>query len=129
MILINRLLSADDYEKARLFLKRVQPLLSTNECIFKQSAKNIEFDRRYNQSHAQKIGILKSLSAEDCIKIEPNNNPRYTESEVYVFIKDLTLDVYGQNENVKVYVKMYLNEQKHYDIVIVISLHPEGMHD
>ena len=94
-----------------------------------QSEKNISFDRCYPLTHEQKIDIIKTLVTEHCIKVEPNNNPRYAESEVYVFIQTLMLSIYGEEEEVTLYIKMYLNEEKHNDCVIVISFHAEGMYD
>ena len=86
------------------------------------------FDRQYSLSHEAKVNILKALTAEDCLEVGPNNNPRYPKSEVYTFIKSLNILSYGEEENVKLYIKMYLVEQKNSDVVIVISLHQEGMH-
>lgn len=93
MILIigTKALSREEIEKARLFLKKIKPILATNECIFRQSEKNREFDRCCPIMHEEKVNIIKSLEEHDCIKIEPNNNPRYTDSEVYVFSKDCKL--------------------------------------
>lgn len=129
VIHIGNSLLPEDFEKARSFLTRIKPLLLTKECVFKQSEKNALFDRCHPLTHEQRVDIIKTLVAEDCVKIEPNNNPRYADSEVYAFIKTLPLTSYGEEELVTLYIKMYLNEQKHYDIVIVISFHPEGMHD
>ncbi len=120
---------AGDLEKARLFLARIRPLIMTSQYTFKQSEKNRLFDRQYSLSDKQKADIIKALDAEDCVKIEPNNNQRYSESEVYVFIKTLPIVSYGEQETVSLYIKMYLNEQKSYDIVIVISFHIEGMYE
>lgn len=58
-----------------------------------------------------------------------NNNPRYETDEVYIFFKETVLPVFGEPENVKLYLKMYIREARTYDIVIVISFHKEGMHD
>ena len=75
-----------------------------------------------------KKDILRSLTADDCIGIEPNNNPRYPEAEVYKFIKACRLYVYGEETNVTLYIKAYLREKQYYDVVIVISFHEEGMY-
>ena len=129
MIYIANRLSVADYKKAEEFLKRIKPLLATNDCQFKKSFKNTAFDRQFNLQNEQKIEIIKSLTAYDCIKIAPNDNPRYSESEVYQFIKCIDLLVYGENETRKLYIKMYLAEQPSFDIVIVISFHEEGEYD
>ena len=129
VIHIGDLLLPEDIEKARSFLTRIKPVLLTKECVFKQSEKNILFDRYHPLIHEEKIDIIKALVAEDCVKIEPNNNPRYAESEVYVFIKTLTLNTFGEEELITLYIKMYLSEKRNYDIVIVISFHLAGMHD
>ena len=69
-----------------------------------------------------------SIRPEDCVKIEPNNNPRFVDSDVYVFIKNDEIMVYGELELHKLYIKIYLREKKTYDTVIVISFHEEGLH-
>ena len=129
MICIANRLSAADYQKAEEFLKRIKPLLLTNECQFKKSYKNNAFDQQFNLRNEQKVEIIKSLTADDCVKIAPNDNPRYADSEVYQFIKCVELLVYGENETHKLYIKMYLAETPSFDIVIVISFHEEGMYD
>jgi len=129
VICIANQLSAADYKKAEEFLARIKPLLMTRECQFKKSEKNKIFDQQFNLRDEQKIDIIKSLTADDCIKIAKNDNPRYADSEVYQFIKCVELLVYGENEVHKLYVKMYLAEQPRFDIVIVISFHKEGEYD
>lgn len=129
VIYIERKLTSKEHEKAENFLNKIRPLLSTNECSFIQRDKNIDFNRRFPLKHEEKIDIIKKLTAADCVGVGPNNNPRYAESEVYTFIKGLPLCVYGEEEYVELYIKMYLNEQKHHDIVIVISFHEAGMHE
>ncbi len=113
--------------RAQDFLDRIKPVLSTNECTFQQNEKNKEFDRQYNLRHEEKIRLIRSLEAADCVKIDPNNNSRYADSEVYIFIKSYLLTVYGEEKPVRIYIKMYLAETKTYDYVIVISFHQEGM--
>ena len=83
----------------------------------------------YSLKHEQKVRLIKELTAEDCIEISPNDNHRYEESEVYIFIRDYNLSTYGESECVTLYIKMYLHEEKTYDLVVVISFHPEGMHN
>ena len=129
MISIIRKLAEDELNKAEAFLKRIKPLLATNECQFQISEKNKEFDSLYGLRDAQKIGIIKSLSVEDCIEIAPNNNSKYSEAEVYVFIKCVDLEYYGEAEPKSLYIKMYVAEGKNFDVVIVISLHEEGKYD
>ena len=129
VIYIANRLPAADYKKAEEFLKRIKPLLATNECQFKISLKNTAFDQQFNLRNEQKIAIIKSLTADDCFKIAPNDNLRYADSEVYQFIKCVELLVYGENEAHKLYIKMYLAEQTAFDIVIVISFHEEGEYD
>ena len=116
-------------EKAEAFLKKIRPLLFTKEYTFVQRDKNMEFDRLYSLTDEQKAEIIKSLTPADCISVEPNDNPRYPDAEVYAFIKGQQLLSYGEVEYVKLYIKMYLNEQKRNDMVIVISFHPEGMYE
>jgi hypothetical protein len=116
-------------QKAEAFLIRIKPILATRECIFAQNEKNKNFDRQFNLRHDEKISILKSLTASDCVKIGPNNNPRYCESEVYVFIKKITLAPYGNEEQeLELYIKAYINSEKWNEMVVVISFHEEGMY-
>lgn len=111
------------------FLKQAKALLPTGNYTIKRSEKNIVFERQFNLRDKQKKDILLSLTAEDCIAVEPNNNPRYADCEVYKFIKLCDLFVYGQNELVPLYIKMYIQEEKYDEMIIVISFHEEGMHD
>ena len=48
---------------------------------------------------------------------------------MFVFLKDLELLSYGEKQKVRMYIKMYLNEQRDFDIVVVISFHSEGIHE
>lgn len=115
--------------KAETFLNRIRPLLKTGECTFAVREKNRQFDRLFPLKHQEKIAILLSLSKDDCVKIEPNDNSRYKACDVFVFLKDLELLSYGEKQKVRMYIKMYLNEQRNFDIVVVISFHSEGIHE
>ncbi len=128
MIRIGIPLSETDFAKAKEFLARIRPLLASNECTFQISEKNKNFDRQYPMKDNEKVEIIRLLRPEDCVKIEPNNNPRFVDSDVYVFIKNDEIMVYGELELHKLYIKIYLREKKTYDTVIVISFHEEGLH-
>ena len=91
--------------------------------------KNLIFERQYPLKNDQKIDMIKELTAEDCIDISPNDNHRYGGSEIYVFIRNFNIPAYGERENVKLYIKIYISETKTHDEVIVISFHQEGMHN
>ena len=103
--------------------------MSTGDFQIEKTEKNIMFDRQFSLTHQDKCEILKSLTADDCYKIEPNNNSRYQSSEVYKFFKEIELTVFGENETTRLYLKMYVKEAKAYDMVIVISFHEEGLHE
>ena len=126
---IGNCLSPADFKKAANFLVKIRPLLKTNDVTIPPNKKNNEFDRKYNLKHAEKIKVLESLTAHDCIKIEPNNNPRYPDADVYCFNKNITIVVYGEDENPCVYIKMYVMEFSNHDDVIVISFHEEGLYE
>ncbi len=111
------------------FLNRVQALFPTNQCTFKSSEKNKQFDHKYNLRHADKVEILKSITPDDCVKIQPNDNPRYPKAEVFVFCKDVDLNTYGEDELVTLYIKEYLIEQNNMEMVVVISFHEEGLYE
>lgn len=129
MIKIEIQLSDMERESVRAFLARVKSLLITGEYIIKPSWKNTEFDDKYALRDAQKREILKSLTVDDCIKIEDNTNARYDTATLFFFIKDVSIEAYGEVELVSLYLKMYIKETKTHDTVIVISFHEEGMYD
>lgn len=129
MFLETEELNSDVKERAAHFLIKIKPVLSTNDCKFVMNAKNQAFSRRFPLKHEAKVAIIRSLVPEDCIAVEPNDNPRYSESEVYKFLKKCILPCYGEEESVELYIKMYLCEEKTYDYVIVISLHESGMYE
>ena len=110
-------------------MSKIRPLLKTNDVKIEPTPKNKQFDREINMRHADKIKVLETLTADDCTKIEPNNNSRYPNSEVFFFLKNIKVIVYGEIENPLVYIKMYVAELSMNDCVIVISFHKEGMHD
>ena len=129
MIKIEIQLSDMERESVRVFLARVKSLLITGEYIIKPNWKNTEFDDKYALRDAQKREILKSLTVDDCIKIEDNTNARYDTATLFFFIKDVSIEAYGEVELVSLYLKMYIKETKTHDTVIVISFHEEGMYD
>lgn len=129
MIKIEIQLSDMERESVRVFLARVKSLLITGEYIIKPSWKNTEFDDKYALRDAQKREILKPLTVDDCIKIEDNTNARYDTATLFFFIKDVSIEAYGEVELVSLYLKMYIKETKTHDTVIVISFHEEGMYD
>ena len=122
-------LSDMERESVRVFLARVKSLLITGEYIIKPSWKNTEFDDKYALRDAQKRKILKSLTVDDCIKIEDNTNARYDTATLFFFIKDVSIEAYGEVELVSLFLKMYIKKTKTHDTVIVISFHEEGMYD
>ena len=129
VIHISYSLSSADYKKAENFIKRIRPLLSTGDIQIESTEKNKFFDRKFSLTDQKKRELLKSLTADNCYQIEPNNNPRYKTDEVYKFFKEVDLPVFGELEATTLYLKMYIRESKTYDIVIVIPFHEEGMHD
>ena len=123
-------LSPDDYKKAQEFIKRMKPLLATGDIKVIPRWKNKELQEKYRLSHKEQCDILKMLSAEDCVEISPNDNPRYDISaEVYKFFKDAELLYFGEPELVKLYLKLYIETRTAYDIVMVISFHEKGKYD
>ncbi len=129
MIKIENRLSDRDRESVRVFLRRMRSLLITGEYTIKPNWKNAEFDDKYGLRDAQKKDILKSLTEDDCIKVEDNTNARYDAATLFFFIKDVSLKTYGEVESVCIYLKMYLRETKTHETIIVISFHEEGMYD
>lgn len=129
MIAIENRFSDAERESVRSFLAKMKSLLITGEYVIKQNWKNTEFDDKYALRDSQKRDILKSLSVDDCMKIEDNTNARYDAATLFFFIKEVSLEAYGEAETVCLYIKMYIKETKTYETVIVISFHEEGMFD
>ena len=111
--------------EARKFLERVRSLLATNEFQISIRDKNQEFLEKYKIKDHKIKEMLLVLNGTDCIAIEPNNNPRYREARVYKFAKVYELDYFGDACIVTAYIKMYIVEEKTYDLVMVISFHED----
>ena len=124
-----KMLTEVELEKVRTFLKRAKALYPTNQYTFKPSEKNKLFDRKYNLRNSDKLRIMQSLTEADCIEIRKNDNPRYPEADVFVFIKLVSLDFYGEPVETNLYIKDYITDDNGLEMVIVISFHEEGMHD
>lgn len=99
------------------------------EYQIKLNQKNKDFDRKFNLRDEEKKDILNSLTKEDCISVDINNNPNYEDSEIYVFLKEINIPVYGENTEVELYIKMYIKNCERYDMVIVISFHKSGEYE
>lgn len=108
---------------------KIKPLLATHQCQFSVSEKNKNFDRLFSLKDAEKINILKTITEKDCIDVTKNDNSRYADADIFVFIKSVILQKYGEEEKTQLYIKMYMVEPKDMDMVIVISFHEEGMFD
>ena len=104
-------------------------LLVTGEYTIRPSWKNTEFDDEYPLREEQKRSVLRSLTINDCIKVEANTNQRYEAAELFFFLKDAAFMIYGEETKVKIYLKMYIRETKTHDMVIVISFHKDGLYD
>ena len=103
--------------------------MPTGQCTFVLTDKNKELDKNYNLKHQEKIDIIKSLMPDDCVDIRENDNPRYPEAELFVFLKSVTLEVYGELESVMLYIKEYIIDDHNMEMLIVISFHEEGLYD
>lgn len=124
-----KLWSNEEQGYIRNFINRVHALLPTNQCTFARSEKNNQFDYKYNLRHEDRIRIIKSIEVDDCIDICTNNNPRYSDADVFVFLKSVELNTYGETENTRLYIKEYIATQNNMEMVVVISFHEEGLHD
>lgn len=129
VIHISELLTESERKKAEEFLKRMKGLLATGEYTIRPSWKNTEFDDEYPLREEQKRSVLRSLTINDCIKVEANTNQRYEAAELFFFLKDAAFMIYGEETKVKIYLKMYIRETKTHDMVIVISFHKDGLYD
>ena len=72
---------------------------------------------------------MQSLTEADCVEIRKNDNPRYPNADVFIFIKWVSLDSYGEPVEVNLYIKDYIIEEDNFEMIIVISFHEEGLHD
>ncbi len=113
--------------KVEEFLAAVKSIIKTGDFIIEPRDKNIAFMQKYKIKHRDAICMVEQLELEDCYSVEPNNNPRYAEAEVYKFKRKYDLRGYKEDtESVVVYIKMYLMEKKTYDDVVAISFHRDG---
>ena len=103
--------------------------MHTGQITFAKRNKNIEFDRKYNLKDAEKRKIIRELTVDDCIGIEPNDNPRYEDVEVYKFLKEISVSFFGENEVVKLYLKGYITVTGSIEMVVVISFHEDGIYE
>ncbi len=112
-----------------MFLKQIRPHLKCREYQIAVNSKNKEFDRIFNLRDAEKKEILESLTKDDCISVDKNNNQNYEDSEVFIFLKKVNISIYGENTEVELYIKMYLKNCDYFDMVIVISFHKSGEYE
>ena len=122
-------LNDSERKRVRAFLAKAHSLLATGDYTIQPSWKNTEFDDKYALRDSQKRAILKTLTVEDCIRIEDNTNTRYDEATLFFFIKEVSIEAYGEEETVRLYLKMYIKETKTNEMIIVISFHEEGKYD
>ena len=128
-IIITKELSSQEKEKVEKFLCKMKNLLISGEYTITVNEKNKRFDREYNVNDEKRKEILNSLTVDDCIQVDKNTNPNFPDSEIYVFLKKATLIVYGENEDVELYIKMYLQNCGYYDMTIVISFHKSKQYE
>lgn len=112
--------------KAAQFLAAAKSIMQTGDLTIQQRAKNIDFMQKYQIKHQDAISMVRQLEPKNCYAIEPNDNQRYADAEVYKFKRSYDLAYYGVVEAVMVYIKMYLVEEKSYDYIMVISFHRDG---
>lgn len=129
MFTIKRVWSEEDRAVIENFLVRAKALLATKEFEIEPTEKNRIFKNKYPLKSDEQANLLKSLQVEDCVDFGPNDNSRFSESTVFTFIKTVELSNFGEPEMVCLYIKEYIMEQGRYEIVCVISLHEEGMHE
>ncbi|MCI7473644.1 MAG: hypothetical protein MSB10_08215 [Clostridiales bacterium] len=123
-------MSEPDQARVKIFLERAKALFPTSQYTFKPSDKNRELDIEFNLRDQEKVEILKSLTVEDCIEIRQNDNVRYPDADIFIFMKQVNLESYGEEITATLYIKDYIiTVPPNMEMVIVISFHREGMHD
>ena len=126
---ISRVWTAEERTLINNFLVHAKALLATKDFIIQPTPKNKAFQKRYPLRSDDQIAILRSLQVEDCVAVEPNDNPRYSDSTVFKFIKEVEITVLGETELVEIYIKEYIEDRRTHEIICVISFHEEGLHD
>lgn len=129
MIFIEKVLTPDEKQKVSEFLDKMKSLLITNDYTFKVSDKNTETDRLYALRDKDKVKILKALKTEDCIDITLNKNPRFDDSEMYIFLKKVNVSILGETEKIELYIKLYIKWYPSFDKIIVVSFHKSQMYE
>ena len=76
---ISRVWTAEERTLINDFLVNAKALLATKDFIIQPTPKNKAFQKRYPLRSDDQIAILRSLQVEDCVSVEPNDNPRYPE--------------------------------------------------
>ena len=85
---------------------------------------NIDFIEKYRINTKKEKKILWSLTLNDFHKRLDNDNLSYPDEKLYVFIKKVTLDNWGFLEEVELYIKMNLAQNKKgQEFLIVVSFH------
>ena len=129
MFIISHSWTEDEYTYIERFLSHARALLFTKDFQIEPTEKNKRFSKKYPMKSDEQVRILKSLQVEDCVDFGPNDNPRYPDSTVFKFIKDIEINSFGEIETVCVYIKEYIIDKGCYEIICVISLHEEGMYE
>jgi len=129
VFLIRKSWSEEDRAVIDAFLRHAKALLVTKEFKVSPTPKNKAFQNKYLLRSEDQVALLRALTVEDCIEFGPNNNPRYPDSTVFKFIKDADLFYFGEPETVSVYIKEYIVDEGRFEVICVISLHEEGLHD
>ena len=129
VINISKIWTAGERASISEFLAHAASLLFTNQFKIEPTIKNKEFDKQFPLRHDDKKKILKSLKVDDCVAIEPNDNPRYPDSTVFKFIKEAPITSFGETKDVVLYIKTYIIDKNTYEMFWVISFHEEGQYD
>ena len=115
--------------KGAILFETSKGIISNQAVHVQDKRKNKLLDRKYNLRDSDKLKIMQSLTEVDCVEIRKNDNPRYPDADVFIFIKLVSLDSYGEPVEVNLYIKDYIIEEDNFEMVIVISFHEEGQHD
>lgn len=108
-------------EEIREYLKVVKNNVNSGKFIVPQTRKrneNRNFIEKYRLDSNKQRKMINDINIEDfCYSVDNYNDPK---ERLYIFNKEYELDNWGIIENVDVYIKIVIKENK---FIVVVSFH------